>query len=315
MRRSGPLQELPLEQFLPTSSKVRPNKRPLSPGAPNLFSPTKRRLLEEEGIFTPEKTTKSPFFASRGATPSYFSAVLCGPESPARKLDFSPSKRTNQEGSSKVTKEEAPSYTSPSVATTSTIIAAEASSDSNHLSATPFEEFSDDESSDFEFDSSAVLGQSRAPNMIPREMPPPPDPQSQHYPGFSIYQDTHILIPRASENKTPPSQEDESTKENIAPRRKLKKSATVPLSPSSVSMKNLDLSGPSKARSTPVTPKPAAFLRPRPPSPTPRRPIVGLHPASALTPMANPSARRELRRMLEREADTADSEDEEEHEL
>ncbi|KAF9491363.1 hypothetical protein BDN71DRAFT_1364385, partial [Pleurotus eryngii] len=188
MRSSGPLQELPLEQFLPNSSKVRSNKRPLSPGAPNLFSPTKRRLLEEEGIFTPEKTTKSPFFASRGGTPSYFSAVLCGPESPARKLDFSPSKRTNQGGSSKVAKEEAPSYTSPSVATTSTIIL-EASSHSNHISATPFEEFTDDESSDFEFDSSEVRGQSRAPNMIPREMPLPPDPQSQHYPGFIIYQD------------------------------------------------------------------------------------------------------------------------------
>ena len=63
MQRPGPLQELPLDRFLlsnPNLSAIKSNKRPLSPSDPTLFSPAKRRILNEEGIFSPEKSWKGP---------------------------------------------------------------------------------------------------------------------------------------------------------------------------------------------------------------------------------------------------------------
>lgn len=88
--RPGPLRDLPLERFIdvpftpiPTTPR-RTHKRPLSPGTPNLFSPTKKRILAQEGVFSPEKTIKSSFVPSdRGPV---VHDVLMG--SPARKLDF-----------------------------------------------------------------------------------------------------------------------------------------------------------------------------------------------------------------------------------
>ena len=86
--RSGPLCDLPLERFtdlrfIPTTPR-RAHKRPLSPGTPNLFSPTKRRILAQEGVFSPEKTIKSSI------APSYRALVTRDflSQSPARKLDF-----------------------------------------------------------------------------------------------------------------------------------------------------------------------------------------------------------------------------------
>lgn len=88
--RPGPLRDLPLERFVdvpftsvPTTPR-RTNKRPLSPGTPSLFSPTKRRILAQEGVFSPEKTIKSVI------APSDRASVIHGilGQSPARKLDF-----------------------------------------------------------------------------------------------------------------------------------------------------------------------------------------------------------------------------------
>ena len=86
--RPGPLCDLPLERFVdrpftPTTPR-RAHKRPLSPGTPNLFSPTKRRILAQEGVFSPEKTVKSSI------VPSYRALVTHDflSQSPARRLDF-----------------------------------------------------------------------------------------------------------------------------------------------------------------------------------------------------------------------------------
>lgn len=88
--RPGPLRDLPLGRFIdipftpiPTTPR-RAHKRPLSPGTPNLFSPTKRRILAQEGVFSPEKTIKSFI------VPSDRALVIRGVlrKSPARKLDF-----------------------------------------------------------------------------------------------------------------------------------------------------------------------------------------------------------------------------------
>src|ERR1700742_1684328 len=89
----GPLQDLPLEQFLPPDPNIahtsRPNKRPLeSPGRPSLYSPAKRRILNNEGIFSPEKTMKSPPFRSTQDYITRFSQVLTSTESPAKRLEF-----------------------------------------------------------------------------------------------------------------------------------------------------------------------------------------------------------------------------------
>lgn len=88
--RPGPLRDLPLERFvdLPFPSVPatprRAHKRPLSPGTPNLFSPTKKRILAQEGIFSPEKTVKSSI------VPSDRTLIVHDflRHSPARKLDF-----------------------------------------------------------------------------------------------------------------------------------------------------------------------------------------------------------------------------------
>ena len=88
--RPGPLRELPLERFtdapftsIPTTPR-RAHKRPLSPGTPNLFSPTKRRILAQEGVFSPEKTIKSSIVPSDRV----FGIHGVQKKSPARKLDF-----------------------------------------------------------------------------------------------------------------------------------------------------------------------------------------------------------------------------------
>lgn len=86
--RPGPLCDLPLERFIDLpfvpATPRRTHKRPLSPGTPNLFSPTKRRILAQEGVFSPEKTVKSSI------APSYRALVVHDflSQSPARKLDF-----------------------------------------------------------------------------------------------------------------------------------------------------------------------------------------------------------------------------------
>lgn len=70
----------------------RTHKRPLSPGTPNLFSPTKRRILAQEGVFSPEKTVKSFIIPSDRALVIH--DIHLRP-SPARKLDFGRSPRND----------------------------------------------------------------------------------------------------------------------------------------------------------------------------------------------------------------------------
>lgn len=59
--------------------------------------------------------------------------------------------------------------------------------------------------------------------MVPREMPPPPDRRSVHYPGFDVRQDTHIILPctrsmtRAREEAAARVQEGDAAKENVRP--------------------------------------------------------------------------------------------------
>ncbi|KAG6916709.1 hypothetical protein DXG01_005658 [Tephrocybe rancida] len=255
-RRPGPLQDLPIEHFIPLNPNLPSSrKRPLSPGEPILYSPAKRRILNEEGFHTP----KSPLSAR-------FSDILAGPSSPAKKLDFGAPKQA---------------------------------SSSRLRATTPLSE--DQEMDDyFSQPSSSSLPSSSAP----RETPPLPDPQSIHYPGFCVYIDTHTPIDSVPTLIPTPTTDKDVVKENVPPRRKTCKAATVP---PEVDPHSQLLSPPTKrreserlknAKSTPTTPKRALIgSRAEPGSPTPRRSIFGQEVGS--TPRS-----KSLRRLLADEEDS-----------
>ncbi|KAL1708631.1 hypothetical protein EV121DRAFT_287498 [Schizophyllum commune] len=120
--RRAPLREMPLDLFVapqprPIKTNIfganpssRPNKRPHSPGDVGMYSPAKRRILEVEGIISPQKmkspssAAKSPFSSAYrnlySAATAKFADALVGPDSPAKKLDFSMACEEDEEGRS-----------------------------------------------------------------------------------------------------------------------------------------------------------------------------------------------------------------------
>ncbi|KAG6833949.1 hypothetical protein H0H87_007960 [Tephrocybe sp. NHM501043] len=239
MPRPGPLQELPLDHFLPPSLAPASLKRT----GDVLFSPAKRRILNEEGIYTP----KSPL----RTTPARFLDILAGPSSPAKILDFGSPKQAS----------------------------------SSKLRATSVDPEIDDCFS--QPSSSAPI----PPSSFPRESPHPPDPQSIHYPGFTVYFDVDSDLDEAPSIAVL-SGDKEVIKENLPPRRKTRKSATAPPETDPKSQlhspptKRRESERLKKAKSTPATPKaPLAGG-----SPTPRRSIYGQKAASP----AKGSMRRRL---------------------
>lgn len=99
MLRPGPLQEWPLERFLPPDPNINvsplpsappPFKQPHTPGAPSTYSPAKKRIFHEEGLLDLGAKPNSPLLSTSGKHPSsYFHYLLQGPDSPVKKLDFS----------------------------------------------------------------------------------------------------------------------------------------------------------------------------------------------------------------------------------
>jgi hypothetical protein len=88
-----PLVELPVDHFHPPNSKSKITtfspckhsaKRTLSPTIPSLYSPIKRRILDQEGIFSPEKSLKMPVSLRAQRLPD----ALRGSGTPGKKLDF-----------------------------------------------------------------------------------------------------------------------------------------------------------------------------------------------------------------------------------
>jgi hypothetical protein len=347
MRRPGPLQELPLEHFFPPNPNVPKSplklwtggKRPLSPGAPSTFSPAKRRILNAEGIFSPE-TLKSPV-SLMARSPARFADLVRGPDSPARKLDFGLPKNHSQStaGSSTVINSAASSQFEDDVLTTPTRTSSNTSI--NTLAPSP-ELLPKSASAPIASSSSLLLDgipemddyfsphprhsavhPSYIPTMIPRELPAPPDRQSVHYPGFDVLLDTHIPLLRArsasvdwADFGTDLKRDKEGCKENVPPRRKAKKAATAPNSSELTKAGLLSPGGKQreveriwKAKSTPATPKKLSVGGwDGTVTPTPRRYGPGLvhdlTSPSRTTPV-NLNERRERRRMLEEEVDEA----------
>ncbi|TFK43687.1 hypothetical protein BDQ12DRAFT_675392 [Crucibulum laeve] len=325
--RRSPLQELPLEHFLPSNPNQptpfkpnKSNKRALSPGGLILYSPAKRRILCEEGIFSPEKTCKSPLSASRGrsATPARFTDVLMGSDSPAKKLDFG-SPKYHAESSS------VPRMTAMKLDSTPTRSSSSSSSLAPSpelkvmLSSSSASSFSSDAESEDYFTSadasSSRLSSAPAPTLIPRQLPPPADPQSAHYPGFRVYQDPHIVVFPPLSQEEVAQQTNERHNENLPPRRKARKAASAP---TVTDLKAQIFSPESRRREAeklgltlPTPNKLSTATNASGSSTTPRRSGFGVF--AQTTPSLfklMDYERKELRRLLEEEVDDAEGEDE-----
>ncbi|KAG2369653.1 hypothetical protein BDR07DRAFT_531312 [Suillus spraguei] len=225
MARVGPLQDLPLAHFLasggnPVPTIAKPAKRPLSPSKSTIFSPAKRRILRSEGILLPGEVSLSPLqphipYSGSDVEASHDSSISL--TSPAQRAGatqgISRDRRIPRRPSLKL------------------IRSTNASGDDSG-SALSLRRSS-------RLQSSQRGAEPGAPSMaILREMPPPHDRQSVHYPGFDTYQDTHILLTPSrrtssssdNEDSWPSSSEEvlserETTKENIPPRKKAKKAS------------------------------------------------------------------------------------------
>jgi hypothetical protein len=304
--RPGPLKDLPLDLFLPDETKAnlpqRPNKRVHSPGGPSLFSPTKRRILAEEGIIS-AGSLKSPVRVR--ALPVGRDS---GGDSPAKKLDFGLPK--NSPASARPSHNAPTSAIEPHLTRLTRLSPAFSSSTSISTSlGHDAQEMIDYFSSPSESTPSRLARGAQTP----RDIPLPVDPQSIHYPGFIVFQDTYIVAAPAMplDADGPSSPQKETAKENVPPRRKPRKSATAPTSSDLKARLTSPDTRLAKASSMPCTPgKLLAGERSNSATPTPRRPEVVLKRDTQLTPKLQDSERRDLRRRLAEEVDDVPSDDE-----
>ncbi|TCD69863.1 hypothetical protein EIP91_005940 [Steccherinum ochraceum] len=277
MHRATPLQELPLDQFLPTAtgdhttptrSAPRSSKRPLSPGTPTLFSPAKRRILNEEGIFVSGSQMRSPLLSctSRRSSSVNFHALLQGPDSPVKKLDFTPRKtvpedndlveNVNPHSVTNVSLHASPKRrggrtTSPRSATRPTDLLVQATPRSKLVTSATRSSMPESVTDDCFSPRSNVIGHltssTSLPTLIPRELIPT-DPQSIHYPGFEIHLDVHDYAPSAralaggtaadrssdqGADKVVRMKDVDNEKENLAPRNRPSRSKSTPETPAS----------------------------------------------------------------------------------
>ncbi|KAI0677393.1 hypothetical protein C8Q78DRAFT_1002564 [Trametes maxima] len=353
--RPGPLRPYPIELFkadskVPgTPSKhLRPNKRPFSPTLGHIDSPAKRRLKAEEGI-----TTRSPLSATSNSArfaPVHFHALLQGPGSPAKKLDFRSSKSSADGSPSGTSTSTAcdtprsgshPPKRSPKRASgirvrRSPWLSARASSVSSERPAVEEQPMAAVEV----IASSNGLVSTAEPILVPRKLIPL-DPQSIHYPGFNIYRDPHVVLPAtssitrysatdASNSTTEESASDKDLdKENVRPARRSTKKTGAPMTPSDTSLMKAVLLSPSskhgvlesagKPKLVPASPHPrhvCDYLSAVHVTPKARSLRTTTSPASTLvgvTPGRTPldkEERRLMRRAMEEEVDDSDGEDE-----
>ncbi|THV08342.1 hypothetical protein K435DRAFT_787834 [Dendrothele bispora CBS 962.96] len=300
-QRPGPLCDLPLDHFLPPDPNIpqnalpRPNKRPRSPDRPSLYSPTKRRILAEEGVSL-EKTLKSPFRSRPIAAPIPLPGLLASPA--AKKLDFGPTKKLSEclESNHRVPAR----ITLPvcSLAPSHELEPRATPTKSAHREAVIGDDY---------FATPERISHPSTPRFIPRDPPAASDPRSIHYPGFKVYQDPYIVVAESLGIEVFTEKEKEDVKENLPPRKRSKKavdvdSRTLLMTPEG---KKRELEKILEAKATPATPKKTmARERHEVTSPTPRRPLTG-HPRSAggRTPVLTEEERKQRRRMLQDEVE------------
>ncbi|KAM6496032.1 hypothetical protein JOM56_008738, partial [Amanita muscaria] len=226
MRHPGPLQELPLEQFLPPDpnipqSSTRPSKRPLSPGVSKLLSPAKRRVLNEDGLLPTENTKGSSSRTPRQSSIGRFADVLNGPGSPAKVLDFGPPKHHAtslfQEAGNAVSMTPRRPVTRSMTKLAPPPELNQSPSSSRHTNK---------EQADYSmFNVPSSYPSTERPLLyVPRDLPATSDPRSIHYPGFDIHRDPYtVLFPPIDAAQQDSSKEE--VKENIPCRQKSRKAS------------------------------------------------------------------------------------------
>jgi len=241
------LVDLPLEPLLRAASEDANlpiprtgSKRSRSPSlARSIFSPAKRRILEQEALFSPSQSrfyrgaSDNSLHPHRNALLHAFASSTCvlGP-SPAGLSDthpappchphalVPPSPRDSKRISPRLSSSPQPK-SRPSPTTTPTRVSPRKTR--SQTTATP-------SSSQRQSTRNTPTPSPKTPTttmtMIPREMPPPPDRRSVHYPGFDVHLDTHIALPctrskaRAkaeADAAAARAQEGEAAKENARP--------------------------------------------------------------------------------------------------
>ena len=318
MRRPGPLKELPLDLFLPNNVpsklifKPTPNKRPVSPD-PVPLSPAKRRILNEELFFSPERTPRLSPYGRKLPRPA-----LDGPGSPARKLHFGLPEQALADISQAASLSPDPICRSSQTGVAGSAMA-QSSSASKKLAPSPEFKMKTRSSHrrdtaiqndvDAQHNADVHPSSSDAPAVtVPRDLPSLPDRHSVHHPGFDVYQDPHIFLSYGPQSAIPVSGKDVQ-KENAPPRKKSRR--VEPGTPSTD--KGLDVIP--KLPSMPHTPRKkhaAASVDggkwdDGPTTPTPRRPATHLNHLLR-TPMSTPllsrmERKQRKRRMLEEELD------------
>ena len=209
--------DLPLERFLqPVSDDVNlptpstGSKRSRSPSlAHSIFSPVKRRILEQEGLFLPSHSRPYPSTSTRSLRPRH-RALLHGLDSSKHPLG-TPTRDTLLP---------TPPHAHPSFVIASPC---EARRISPRLSASPQSQSPPAPATPTRASPRRRTRSQTTPTMIPREIPPSPDRQSLHYPGFDVHLDTHIALPctrsraRAKEEAARVQEGGDAAKENARP--------------------------------------------------------------------------------------------------
>ncbi|KAH9899717.1 hypothetical protein C8Q73DRAFT_680807 [Cubamyces lactineus] len=347
--RPGPLMPYPLELFSvdskATSTPAKhllPKKRPYSPGLGCLDSPAKRRLKATEGagVLT---HTRSPLSASSNNArfaPPRFHALLQGPDSPVKKLDFGHPQSVEGDPLSAVSEPTAAS-TLHSISRTPRRSPRGSSGTRVRRSPRLYAK-----TANAWLEGPVASGQSTPPAeptspsrgtsglgpiLIPRVISGP-DPQSIHYPGFDIYQDPYTVLPTPASVTSSVdhdgdglSSDKEQDKENHPPRRRSSKK-TANLATPEVSLIKVALLSPSSKRSlenvettklTPASPHPrhvCDYLSTTHRTPKERVPFTTIpaHTLAGVTPGRTPlgkEERKQMRRALEAEVDDGDGED------
>jgi hypothetical protein len=237
--------ELPLERFLPPNLEWSPfkssAKRHLSPTAPSLYTPAKRRVLVQDGVFSPEKFLKTSISThTRPLSTSRVGDSVRGPGSPARKLDFGvPETPAGKKHDLSVhslfslllllNATLSSGHNCPLLAPSPELTPRVTKRFSSPIPATfPFQ--SDMDMEDWFASPSRPSDIASTPTSVPREPLSSLDRQSIHYPGFDVYRDPQaVILPAAPLHpELALSKDDEASelKENVPPRR-TRKSATT----------------------------------------------------------------------------------------
>ena len=214
------------------------SKRSRSPSlARSVFNPAKRRILEQEGLFTPAQShpsssmiphsLRSPHGAflhafnnpkrPMGISPAGLGDILPSPPGDPDALVLPPARVSRRVSPRLSSTSQSKSLPAPTTPTRMSPRKTRSQASPNTTPKAP----------------SRRSGHTSTPSspmpatkltMVPREMPPRPDRRSVHYPGFDVHQDTHVALPctrsraRAkAEAARLQTQEGNSAKENVRP--------------------------------------------------------------------------------------------------